>query len=125
MRRVSLRLRQARGQALVEALASLVIVAMAAAVVAAAATTGLRAVRRAETLERVVAVAARELSGLQSQGAPPGESDRTVNEEGLGNASLHQAIVLLHDDLSELSVTVTAERPSQRVTLRTRMLAGN
>ena len=110
-----------RGAALVEALAGLVLAAMAGAIVAAAATTSLRAGRQAAVTERLVVIAARELTALQARGAPACADEAVLTEPGLGADVLRRASVTRGTDgIADLSVTVAAA-PYPPVTLATRM----
>jgi hypothetical protein len=110
------------GAALVEALAASALIALAGAVIASAATTSLGAVRRAGTIQRLVAVAARELATLQAAGAPAGTDDSALVEPGFAPQVYRRTrITRRPDGLAELEVTVRSEPSGETVGLVTRM----
>jgi len=112
-----------RGSVLVEALAALVLTAAAGAVVAAAAGTSLRAVRTATLDERLTAIAARELAGLQARGAPETDDDAALDEADLGTGAHRRAHVTRRPNgVAELDVTVAVASGLRPLTLMTRML---
>jgi hypothetical protein len=112
-----------KGSVLVEALAALVLTAAAGAVVAAAASTSLRGVRAATLDERMTAIAARELAGLQARGAPEMADDAPLDEADLGTGAQRQAHVTRHPNgVAELDVTVAVAGGVRPFTLTTRML---
>ena len=111
------------GSALVEALAATALIALAGAVVASAATTSLGAVRRANVIRRLVAVAARELATLQAADAPSGTDESTIVEPGFAPSVYRQTRVTRRPDgVAELEVTVRTEPPAETVGLTTRMV---
>jgi prepilin-type N-terminal cleavage/methylation domain-containing protein len=112
-----------RGSTLLEVLAALTLLAVAAAVVAAAATASLRAAREAAATGRLLGLAARELSILQSRGAPELSASDTFAEPGLRGEVARAAEVRHAGGLATLAVTVAAGDPPRSVTLATAMLA--
>jgi len=119
---VGLRSTASRGQALVDALAALVLLGAASAIVAAAAAASLRATHQAELLQRLVAVGARELAGLQLGDAQPAESEHPLSEPGLSGATVSRTVARPGGALADLAVSVTAGSPQQRIQLNTRVL---
>jgi len=106
----------------IEALAGLVLLGVAGALVAAAAATSLRVTHQATVQQRLVAVAAREMSSLQLGDALPEVSEHPISEPGLSGATVSCAVSRPGGNLADLSVSVTAGRPQARVLLQTRAL---
>jgi hypothetical protein len=117
--------RREAGSALVEALVALVLIALAGLIVATAATTGLRAAGRAATLTRATALAGRELARLASgvdAATADATSRTTLAVTGFVDPVQAAASAARDGDLVDLTVTVEAGRPVERVTLATRRL---
>ncbi|MBI3769779.1 MAG: hypothetical protein HY271_15005 [Deltaproteobacteria bacterium] len=110
----------AHGSTLVEALAALALLALAASVVAAAAAANLRALSGAVVLERLVALAARELALAQARGAPVTSEDTTALDPDLGVVARHLEVARDADGVAALAVRVTAPN-TPPLDLRTRM----
>lgn len=108
------------GYALVEALVAIALVALAGTVVAAAATTNMRALRAAAVLERLVALASRELSLAEARGAPALVEDVTALDPDLGVVARHLEVSRDADGIATLAVRVTAPGAAA-LDLRTRM----
>jgi hypothetical protein len=115
--------RAVRGSALVEALAALVLLALAGSVVAAAATANLRALRTAVVLERLVARAVHELSLAQARGAPVTSEDATTTDPDLGTVGRHLEVTRDADGVATLAVRLTAPN-APPMELTTRMRSG-
>ena len=110
------------GSALVEALVAVVLIAIGAAAVASAAVTGLRATRRAATIEELTALASRELARLASRGAAAAGADATASVPGIPGL-VHQTTDTSRDgSVLALTARVDGGRPAERVTLTTRLL---
>ena len=110
----------ARGSALVETLVAIALLALAGSVLAAAATTNLRALRTAAVLERLVALATRELSIAQARGALATSEDTTTVDPDLGVVARHLEITRDAGGVATLAVRVTA-RGAPPLDLGTRM----
>ena len=111
-----------RGSLLVEALAAMALTLAAGVVLAAAAVAGLGAARQAGVIHRAVALAARDLSALQSAGAPEVDETIALDDPALGPGAARRAVVHRGaNDLAELTVAVAPAPPYAPVTLVTRM----
>jgi type II secretory pathway pseudopilin PulG len=110
------------GSALVEALVAIVLIAIAGATVATAAATGLRATRRAATLEHVTALASRQLAVVTSRGADAAASDTVVTVPGIVGPVQQTTDVDRDGRVIATSARVSGGRPSESVTLATRVL---
>jgi hypothetical protein len=110
------------GSALVEALVALVLIALAAAMVASAATAGLRATRRAATLSRTTALAARELAILANDAAGAANADSTLVVASFADPVRRTTEAHRDGAVAALAVHLEAGRPPERVTLATRVL---
>jgi len=110
------------GSALVEALAAMTLVAVAGAVVAAAAMCNLRALHTAALVERLVAIASRELASVQARGAPEMVDDTILDELGTG-VPVDRRLVVTRSPEGVATLTATISAPAAPpVTLTTRML---
>jgi type II secretory pathway pseudopilin PulG len=111
-----------RGSTLIEALAALVLVALAGAIVAAAARTNLRATRSAAALQRLTAAAALDIARVEARGAPAGIEETIGVDPMLGPETQHRiAITRSDDDVASVDARVAVPgEPS--LTLSTRML---
>lgn len=113
--------RHEAGATLVEAVVALGLVALAGGVVASAATAGLRAARRAATLAPLTAIAARELASLAARAADATGGATTLAVPGFAEPLAVTAEVERDAGLATLRVQVHGGRPSERVTLVTRV----
>jgi len=109
-----------RGSALVEALAALVLVAMAGLVVASAATTALRASRRASVLEHDAGLAARELASVASQPTTAASGDAVLAVPGLDGPVGRHTEVTRSARLVAFAVQVTGGQPAASVAFATK-----
>lgn len=110
----------AAGSALIEALVALVLMALAGSVLGAAATVSLRATRRAAELERLTAVAARELAIAEARNAPAGTDEAPLT--GAVDPGTVRRLEVSRDDegIATFAVQVTAPGvPPLRLVART------
>jgi hypothetical protein len=113
--------RDSSGSVLVEALVALTLLALAGAAVAAAALAGLRGVRRAAIVERMVALAARDLAVLAATPPEPGTQSARLVAPGL-DAGVTHATTVVAPGLVEHVVALEAGTPPATVELGTRRL---